>query len=310
MRLFVYSDLTPAARVHLLRHLPPTIQPTFRTDLPTEEQAAAFQITDLLFGNPPLAWFATLPPRLQFWQIDSAGIQQYQGLTPSFPVANVGDLFAWPCAETMLAGLLALGRRIPELAGLQAEKRWVGAPVRTRTRLLRGQRVVILGAGAIGQAVRQQLSGFKCQIQFLARTDPQAQLHSPAELRVVLPNTDIVINCLPGSAEGFFTADLIQAMRPGSLYASVGRGNTTDEPALVAALQAGHLAGAVLDVTAREPLPPDNPLWALPNVLLTQHTGGGFPAEDEGKADVFLRNLGHLQNGEPLANLVNLARGY
>ena len=89
-----------------------------------------------------------------------------------------------------------------------------------------------------------------------------------------LPQTDIVINCLPGSAEGFFSADLVAAMAPDSIYASVGRCNTTDEPALIAALEAGHLGGAVLDVTAIEPLPTDNPLWALPNVLLTQHTGG------------------------------------
>jgi glyoxylate/hydroxypyruvate reductase A len=99
-------------------------------------------------------------------------------------------------------------------------------------------------------------------------------------------------------------------MPPGSLYASVGRGNTTDEPALIAALQAGRLGGAVLDVTATEPLPPDSPLWTLPNVLLTQHTGGGQPFEDEGKVEILLRNLQHLRRGEPLENLVDLTRGY
>jgi glyoxylate/hydroxypyruvate reductase A len=99
-------------------------------------------------------------------------------------------------------------------------------------------------------------------------------------------------------------------MRPGSLYASVGRGNTTDEPALIAALQAGHLGGAVLDVTATEPLPPNHPLWTLPQVLLTQHTGGGQPGEAEGKIDQFVRNLRRLQAGQPLENQVMLAQGY
>jgi phosphoglycerate dehydrogenase-like enzyme len=99
-------------------------------------------------------------------------------------------------------------------------------------------------------------------------------------------------------------------MQPGSFYASVGRGNTTDEPALIAALQAGRLGGAVLDVTATEPLPPNSPLWTLPNVLLTQHTGGGQPLEDEGKVDQLLRNLHQLERSEPLENLVDLARGY
>jgi phosphoglycerate dehydrogenase-like enzyme len=223
----------------------------------------------------------------------------------------MGDFFAWPCAETMVAGLLALYRHIPELAVLQAQGKWVGgAFVRNRAQLLRGRRVVILGAGAIGRAVRQQLTGFDCAVQLLARTDPQAQLHSKEELQQALPTTDIVVNCLPGSAQDFFSAELVAAMQPGSIYASVGRGNTTDEPALIAALQAGQLGGAVLDVTATEPLPADNPLWRLPNVLLTQHTGGGQPLEDEAKADMLLHNLERFRNDQPLDNLVELHRGY
>ncbi|WP_317164859.1 NAD(P)-dependent oxidoreductase [Hymenobacter ginkgonis] len=169
---------------------------------------------------------------------------------------------------------------------------------------------MVLGAGAIAQAVQQQLSGFGCQVQLLARTAPQAQLHSREELAAALPQTDIVVNCLPGSAVGFFSADLLAALPPGSLYASVGRGTTTDEPALVAALQAGRLGGAVLDVTAAEPLPPGHPLWTLPNVLLTQHTGGGQPHEAEGKVAQLLRNLQLLQAGQPLENQVELGKGY
>ncbi|WP_311136722.1 NAD(P)-dependent oxidoreductase [Hymenobacter cellulosilyticus] len=222
----------------------------------------------------------------------------------------MGDYFAWPCAETIVAGILALYRRLPELAVLQQQRRWVGAPLRAGTGLLRHKQVVILGAGAIGQAVREQLSGFQCTVQLLARTNPEAQLHTVEELQAALPATDIVINCLPGSANGFFSAELVAAMAPSSIYASVGRGNTTDEPALVAALQAGRIGGAVLDVTAQEPLPADSPLWTLPNVLLTQHTGGGQPHEDEGKVEMLLRNLSHLQAGEPLENLVELGRGY
>ena len=311
MRLFVYSPLSPAARQHLQSQLPAEVMPTYSHDLPAEQRTAAFQEADVLLGNPPPAWFAKPLPNLRFWQIDSSGFERYQGVHLSVPVANMGDFFAWPCAETMVAGLLALYRHLPELAVLQTEKKWVGgAFVRNRAQLLRGRRVVILGAGAIGRAVRQQLSGFECHVQLLARTDSQAQLHSKEELLAALPNTDIVVNCLPGSANGFFSAELVAAMRPGSIYASVGRGNTTDEPALIAALQANRLGGAVLDVTATEPIPTDNPLWSLPNVLLTQHTGGGQPFEDEGKVDVLLRNLTLLRNGQPLENLVELSRGY
>ena len=99
-------------------------------------------------------------------------------------------------------------------------------------------------------------------------------------------------------------------MSPGSVYANVGRGTTTDEPALIAALQSSQLGGAVLDVTATEPLPADSPLWTLPNVLLTQHTGGGQPDEDAGKVAQFLRNLDLFLAGKPVANAVVLGRGY
>ena len=266
----------------------------------------------MLLGNPPPVWLAAGPsPQLRFWQIDSAGFERYRHLRLALPVANMGDFFAWPCAETMVGGLLALYRHLGELAVLQANRKWVGgAYVRNRAGLLRGKRVVVLGAGAIARALRQQLSGFECPVRPLARTNPEAQLHSKEDLEAALPETDIVINTLPGSAEGFFSAELVQAMRPGSIYASVGRGNTTDEPTLIRLLQAGYLGGAVLDVTAIEPLPADNPLWTLPNVLLTQHTGGGQALEDENKADMLLRNLQNLRNGQHLENLVDLNRGY
>jgi glyoxylate/hydroxypyruvate reductase A len=311
MRLFVYSPLPEPSRALLQQGLPGATTVVYASDLPEAQQAEACQQAEVIFGNPPPAWLASgALPNLRLWQLDSAGFDRYQGLAVAAPVANMGDYFAWPCAETMVAGLLALYRALPELVRLQAESRWVGAPIRERMGLLRGKRVIILGAGTIGQAVRQQLSGFGCQVQLLARTDPQAQLHSRADLLAALPHTDIVVNCLPGSADNFFTVKEFEALPAGSFYASVGRGNTTDEPALLAALQAGHLGGAVLDVTATEPLPASHPFWAMPQVLLTQHTGGGQPQEADGKVAQLLRNLTLLQAGQPLENLVELSRGY
>ena len=310
MRVFVYSTLPEAARLQLEQSLPTGVEATYAADLPTGQQPAACQAAEVIMGNPPPEWLVGALPRLRLWQLDSAGFDRYQGLAVRAPVANMGDYFAWPCAETMVAGLLALYRALPELARLQAEARWVGALIRERMGLLRDKRVIILGAGTIAQAVRQQLSGFTSAVQLLARTSPQAQLHSVAELRAALPHTDVVVNCLPGSADNFFAEAEFAALAPGGLYATVGRGNTTSEPALLAALQTGHLAGAVLDVTAQEPLPASHPFWAMPQVLLTQHTGGGQPHEAAGKVAQLLRNLALLQAGQPLENLVELGRGY
>ena len=310
MQLFVNPPLDDTLKTALRQQLPADVAVTFRRDLPESEQRAAFQAADLLLGNPPAAWFDGPLPNLKFWQLDSAGFDGYKHARVTAQVANMGDYFAWPCAETMLAGLLAFYRRIPELTLLQDKGEWVGAPIRARTGLLRHKRVVILGTGTIGMAVRQMLTGFEGTVTMLARTDPQAELHTVDELKAVLPQTDIVVNCLPGTATGFFSADLVAAMQPGSIYASVGRGSTTDEPALIEALRSGQLGGAVLDVTATEPLPADSPLWTLPNVLLTQHTGGGQPDEDAGKVAQFLRNLTLFRAGQPVENAVELGRGY
>jgi phosphoglycerate dehydrogenase-like enzyme len=311
MRLFVYSDLPPAARDLLLQKLPAEVQPIFRTDLPADQQAEALATAEVILGNPPPDWLAGGgPPALRLWQLDSAGFDRYQGVQVAAPVANMGDFFAWPCAETMVAGLLAHYRALPELVRLQTQQQWQSLGVRARTGLLRGQRVVLLGAGAIAQAVRQQLMGFECQVQLLARTDPAATLNSRSELLQVLPTTTILVNCLPGSAGPFVDAELLAALPVGSLYASVGRGNTTYEPALLAALQSGQLAGAILDVTVSEPLPAGHPFWTMPQVLLTQHTGGGQPHEAEGKVQQLLRNLAHLSAAEPLENVVQLTQGY
>lgn len=312
MQLYIYSALSEPARQLLLSQLPSYLKPIFRTDLDPQQQQVAFQQAEVVLGNPPPAWFegAAAPAALQFWQIDSAGIERYQEVSVPCPVANMGDYFAWPCAETIVAGILGWYRHIPELARLHAEGTWVGAPIRAKLGLLGGKRVVILGRGTIGRAVAEQLSGFRCEVQFLARTSPEAELHSREDLLAALPTTDIVVNCLPGSAEGLFSADLVAAMPAGSLYASIGRGNTTDENALLQALQAGQVGGAVLDVTAQEPLPPAHPFWQMPQVLLTQHSGGGQPYEDEGKVELLLRNLSHLRQQEPPENLVDLARGY
>ncbi|WP_128546436.1 D-2-hydroxyacid dehydrogenase [Larkinella soli] len=309
MTIFVYTPLSEDNRNYLIQHLPDGLTVLFRKELSEEEQKAAFRDADILMGNPPVAWFAETG-RLKWWQLDSAGFDGYRNVKLQAKVTNMGDYFAWPCAETIVAGIMAFYRNIHELAVLQTQKKWVGVPIRFKLNLLKNKKVVILGAGTIGQAVHQMLSGFQCEVKFLARTNPQAELHTPEELKAVLPRTDLVVNCLPGMAREFFSAEMIAAMKPGSLYANIGRGSTTDEDALIDALQEGHLAGAVLDVTEVEPLPADSPLWTMPNVILTQHTGGGVATEDEGKVDWFIKNLKRFVAGETLENQVDLSKGY
>jgi glyoxylate/hydroxypyruvate reductase len=310
MKLFVYTPLNEALQAYLRQELPAAVEPLFKSDLTESQRLEAFSTAAFLMGNPPVEWFERIPAGLAFWQLDSAGFDQYRHLNLPVPVANMGDFFARPCAETIVGGLLAFYRDIPLLVRCQDTKKWLGGKIRPHLDLLGNKKTIILGAGFIGQAVKQMLTGFGSQIQMTARRNPLADIHSFDQLLATLPETDLVINTLPGGLNKYVSAQFIQAMKPGSLYASVGRGSTTDEQALIAALQTGHLAGAVLDVTEQEPLPDNNPLWEMKNVLLTQHTGGGYMAENEGKVNRFVRNLNRFLKGEEIENQVILSQGY
>ncbi|MFN4146719.1 MAG: D-2-hydroxyacid dehydrogenase [Runella sp.] len=311
MQIFINTSFNEVLRSVLKKHFSGEHTLVFRNELLEEDPLASFAQSEVILGNPPVAWFATPLPYLKFWQLDSAGFDGYRSLSlPSVVVCNLQDYFSIPCAETIVAGIMAFYRNIDQLTLLKAQKNWVGAALRPRLGLLTGKRVVILGAGSIGQAVRKLLMGFDCSVMLVARSQPEAHIHSPEALLEVLPRTDLVINCLPGTAKGFFTETMINALPPHAVFANVGRGTTVDESALIKALEQNRLAGAVLDVTAIEPLPSDHPFWTMPNVILSQHTGGGQATEDEGKAAFFIENFGRFLKGLPLQNQIDLARGY
>lgn len=310
MNLFIYTSLNDANRNFLRQQLPSELNPVFRSELDKNRVLQAFEAAEIIMGNPPVDWFDKVPSKLVFWQLDSAGFDQYQKVKVTVPVANMGDFFARPCAETMVGGILAFYRGIPELVKCQTQKAWRGNQIRPKLDLLGNQKVIILGAGTIGLACKQMLTGFGCEVKTTARRNPIADIHSFEEILKNLPNTDLVINTLPGAADKYVSEEFLHAMKPGSLYASVGRGSTTDESALLVALHSGKLAGAVLDVTEQEPLPESSPLWEMENVLLTQHTGGGYLAEEEGKIEHFLTNLALFRNGETIPDQVDLAQGY
>lgn len=270
-----------------------------------------FESADCLFGNPPVAWLGESElKRFAFWQIDSAGFDQYKDVRVNAQVANMGDWFAIPCAETIVGGIVALYRGIPSCVLLKEEGKWVGTKLRESLGTLYGKKVIVLGAGTIGAAVRNLLIAFGSSVKSFARTSPKAEIHSKVELYQELASTDLVVNTLPGTSEYVVDESFLNSMKAGSVYANVGRGSTTDEKKLIEALVSGKLSGAVLDVTEVEPLPCDSPLWALPNVILTQHTAGGRANEDSGKVELFIRNMKRFAQGEELENKVDVSRGY
>lgn len=313
MIIYCHSLLDDSLNTKLSDALSPQHQIHFRTPSASEDQLKSwFASAEYILGNPPVAWFESVPANLKFWQLDSAGFDQYASLNISDQIktANMGDWFARPCAESIVGGVLALYRGIDKLTLLKQKTEWIGTPLRAELKLLYKQNVVILGAGTIGQSVNAILKGLGCNTHLMARTSPEADIRSKEDLFSALPEIDLVVNTLPGTAQHFVNAEFISKMKDQSVYASVGRGSTTDENALIDALKSGKLDGAVLDVTEIEPLPADSPLWQMDNVILTQHTGGGHKNEHMGKVDLFLNNILAIENGAAIANEVTLVKGY
>lgn len=178
-------------------------------------------------------------------------------------------------AEWVVTAILAQLRGFPELARAQARREWAYDRV-APTDELTGRRVLIVGAGSIGAAVRARLAPFDVTFTLVARTArPDEEVHAVTELPRLLPEADVVVLLVPltDATRGLVDAAFLAAMPDGALLVNAARGPVADTPALVAELTSGRLRAA-LDVTDPEPLPADHPLWELPNVLLTPHVGG------------------------------------
>ena len=214
-------------------------------------------------------------------------------------------------AQTALAGLLSLARRLPQLARAQQAHAW--APL-LKTGLppdLEGQTAVIVGWGAIGQQIAAVLAVLGVRVVAVRRSatpSPPAQdTIRYDELATVLPRTDwLVLACpLNAQTEGLLDAQALARLPAGAHVVNVARGEVIDEAALVAALQQGHLAGAYLDVFAHEPLAAPSPLWDLPNVIVTPHSAGFSAGNAQRVEQRFLNNLTRWLDGQPLLSLAN-----
>jgi phosphoglycerate dehydrogenase-like enzyme len=188
----------------------------------------------------------------------------------------------------------------------------MGSTLRPYLSTLHHRKVLIAGAGAIGLTIKQILEGFKCSVAVLGKSSGGADIYTYAEFDALLPETDIIVSCLPETEEtiNFFSKKRLALCKTGAVFINVGRGSVVDEQALAEALQTGHLGGSVIDVTQTEPLSDDHPFWNCPNTILTQHTGGGSDDELMQKVFIFLDNFNRYRKGEPLKNIINFEKGY
>jgi phosphoglycerate dehydrogenase-like enzyme len=258
-----------------------------------------------------------LAPKLQWVQAIGAGIDHLAeaGLPDAVVVTNAAGVAAAPIAEFAMARLLQVWKRLPEIDAAQTESSWSTKFGRT----VEGLTLGVIGLGAIGTAVADRARGFGMHVIGTRRTYTPGQLHEAVhelrgtgDLHDVLARCDAVVVAAPGTpeTENLFDAAAFAAMKPGALFCNVGRGSLVDEPALIAALESGHLGAAILDVTREEPLPADDPLWAAPNIYLSPHCSAAQDRYTETLLALFADNLERYTSGERLRNVVDLEAGY
>ncbi len=305
MKIYIFTPFAETEVQKFKDSLSPKYKVIIGEELSLEQRETQFRTCEICYGNPPLDWLAN-NKTLQWLQLNSTGLDPYQKLTDyHFKLTNLKGFFGQSVAETALAGILGIYRRIDHLARLQSEKNWVGVPLRSTLHLLHQSRVLILGSGAIGLKIKELLMGFECETTIL-------NSKTITQLTDYLPNIDILIAALPETKEtiGLLNKEYLDMLKPSALFVNVGRGSAVDEEYLIEILQENKIFGAVLDVTEKEPLPIESPLWAMSNILLTQHSSGGWAEEASDKVKFFLSNLERFENGEELVNNVDLVKGY
>lgn len=286
-----------------------------RSPLPAQVRDAEAIV---LWASSPtwMAQAARALTNLRWIQSLSAGMDAVEaaGFVDSAVTCSGNGLHDVPVAEHALALILAAARRLDVAVRAADDHRWarelgVDQPLDNAGRfgLVSGANVVIWGFGGIGQRLAGYLRPMGAKIVGVATRSGERGGHpviTPAELPGILPHTDVLVNILPATpaTTGAVSSSVFEAMADHAWLVNVGRGATVDQEALIAALQAGTIGGAALDVMTPEPLPSDSTLWDPPNLILTPHSAGGRPL---GADELIAANARALLAGEPLRNALN-----
>ena len=286
--------------------------------------------TDVVLPDP------TLVPALKWLQFHFAGID-FLVDSPllqkaHLSITTLSGAAAPQLAEYAVMMMLALGHHMPDIFKNQNKMEW---PHDRSERFgpfeLRNSTVGIVGYGSIGREIARLLQPFGVTILATKRNvmhpedsdytaeglgDPQGnrftRLYPVQALKSMLKLCDFVVVCVPFTKEtrNMIQKDELDAMKQGSYLINIGRGGVVDQAALLDVLQDHHLAGAALDVFSEEPLPPNNPLWRTPNVIITPHIGGISDLYKDRAAVLFGENIKRYLEGLPLFNYFDTDRGY
>ena len=238
---------------------------------------------------------------LRVLQTMTAGVDNFRpDVPPGVTLCNGRGIHDSSTAELALTLTLSSLRGIPDFVRAQDRREWQG---RWRPSLA-DQRVLLVGYGAIGEAIEARLRPFEVDVVRVARRGRDG-VHPIAELPRLLPDADVVILIVPLTDEtrGLVDAAFLARMKDGALLVNVARGPVVDTDALLAELTSGRLSAAV-DVTDPEPLPADHPLWDAPNLLVSPHVGGASSAMWPRAHRLVRDQLHRFADGDPLANVM------
>lgn len=261
--------------------------------------------------------------KLQWIHAVSAGVTQF--MYPELRergvlVTNATSVHAIPIAQHILGMLVALARRFPDSLRQQQQGLWGQnelwtAPVKPRE--LSGQTILFIGFGEIGRETARLLRPLEMHIWAVTHSgsstsDLAERFFTASKLHDVLPQADFVVVAAPDTPQtrNMLGAREFALMKPTAYLINIARGTLIDEPALIDALQRNRIAGAALDVTVKEPLPPESPLWKLPNAFITPHVSGATENTWQRQEELIAENLQRWFEGKQPRNLVDLARGY
>jgi len=275
---------------------------------------------DVMLGWRITAEVFACARRLRWIQFGSAGIDHTifpELLASDVILTTLGGIHTRVVAEHVIALMLALSRRLDLAARLQLERRYDRAEIASTADELAGKTLGIIGLGRIGLNIARLAKAFEMRVAGtkrvlegkLANLD---RVFRSSEYRKVLPISDYLVLVVPltGETRALLGREEIGMMKDGARLINVARGAMVDHEALGEALRSGKLRGAALDVFPEEPLPPESPLYDLPNVIITPHTAGSHPGYAESAAEVFRRNLEAFVSGGEMVNMYERGRGY
>jgi phosphoglycerate dehydrogenase-like enzyme len=279
----------------------------------TDEQRAAFAKVEIALAMDLPFDVATIAPNLRWVQGMGAGVSQLAsaGLGDAgIRLTTAAGVNAVSISEFVIARLLQMWKRLPEIDALAGERRWQPTYGREITGLTLG----IVGLGAIGRQVARRARALGLQVIGQRRTatpgqtDPDVDhLLTPQQLPVLAARCDAIVAAAPETADtiGLFDATFFAAMRPGALFVNVGRGSAVVEDAMADALRSGQLGGAAIDVVRGEPLTAESPLWDVPRLLISPHSATAPESFWPNLHALFRDNVKRYLAGEPLRNEVD-----